>query len=176
MPLTISKAVVGTDLAEVSALENESTEENTYSDALLKLLLPAMYVAREDGQLVGFVAAWMMTPTNREKEKNNFKNKTKAPRPGAKFDTLLTIVTIKVAQSHEGRGIGKKLVRHVLAQKRAHKWITYEYDATIYPCDRAHVVETCLSPRFYEHNIAHDVHFAYDTAGHQGLRVYFKKK
>ena len=166
------------DLTAISAIENESADENTYGDDLLRLLLGGTYIAREQGNVVGFVSAWMMNATNIKKEKRGFKNRTKVPRGvnGVKLSSILTFVNIKVTHTRVGQGIGKKLVRHVLAKRSSHHWITYEYDATSYASDRVHVIEACLTQHCYDHDSAQDVHFEYGTANKQGLRVYFKKR
>lgn len=134
------------DLKAIAAIENEPpTIGDTYCDDLIHMMLPVTYVAVDtDDTALGFVIAQALTIAARIRESRGFKYATRAPRPGARLRDTLVVVNIKVLAAHQGRGIGKQLVRAVLKQTR-HKFVVY---AT--PHVGTHVVARCLSAQEYK--------------------------
>jgi ribosomal protein S18 acetylase RimI-like enzyme len=143
--VTVRKAT-DADLDALIAIENEPPMVgDTYCDDLLRLLIPATYVAVDGaGLTLGFVMGHALTPAARIRESRGFQYATRAPRPGAKLRDTLVVINIKVLRAHQGRGIGKRLVCSLL-NRTTHRFVVYET-----PHVGTHVVAKCLLAHEYK--------------------------
>lgn len=128
----------------VCAIEKEPpVVGDAYHDELLKLLMRSTYVAVENNVVVGFITAHTLTSSALRLEKRGFTYNSRVPKKGAKLKDVLKVINIKVLRSHQMRGIGKRLVRHILG--KAHKFVDYES-----PFNGKHVIASCCSAQEYK--------------------------